>query len=100
MNKIKWWNKLENWKKGFVIGLLISAVISIINTFLFYGVLGAILFYPINWFLFDLLNLFGLRNCGESCWWILILIGNIEFIIFITLLGAFIGYKYRKIKNG
>lgn len=97
MKKLKdWWNRLENWQKGLIIGFGISVIISIINTFLFYGVLGAILFYPINWFLFDFLNLFNLRNCGESCWSILILIGDIEFIIFIILLGMFIGHKIKK----
>jgi len=86
------WKNLSFLKRTLIIGLCTSLIFVIINTFLLYGLLGVIIFYPINWLLFNFLNLFGLKDCGESCWWILILIGNIEFIISITLLSFLITY--------
>jgi len=97
MRKIKkFWNKLKCWQKGGIVGFIVSLVFVIINTFIVYGGLGLIIFYPINWFLFDFFNLFNLRNCGESCWGVTILIGNIEFIGFITLIGLLIGLIIQK----
>ncbi len=80
--------------KGGLFGFLVSIPFVLLNTFVFYGSLGAI-FYPLNWLLFDLMNLFNLQGCGESCWFILILISDLEFLVFFTLIGVILS-KLRK----
>jgi hypothetical protein len=78
----------------FVVGLLLA----IINFFVV-GVLGISLLYPINWFLFEILDLFNTRGCGEGCWGILMIVDSILFIILLTFLGFVIGLVKWKLKN-
>ena len=73
------------WKKGGVIGLIIGAVLALINSFLLFGTLGAMFYAPFS-------NIFESSVCaGEGCWLWLIIIGDIGYLLFGFVIGAIIG---------
>lgn len=88
--------KLNIVKKTIFICFVIGLLLAIINFFIV-GILGIFLLYPINWFLFEILDLFSTRGCGEGCWGTLIVVDSILLIILLTLLGFIIGLVRRKL---
>jgi hypothetical protein len=94
--KMKYWKRLGAGKKGAIIGFIIGIIFAIFNDFTLW--LGFIL-YPIDWFLFEFLNLYNVRSCGDSCWGVFLTVYRLILIILLSFLGTLIGLIWGKIKK-